>query len=77
MLCPIHAWNAEPADDQPDAETRQLLELLAAGATDEGIARSLGYSVRTTQRRIQALLNMLGASTRFQAGRSAQARGWL
>jgi hypothetical protein len=74
---PIQAWTSEPVDDQPDPETRQLLELLAAGVTDEGIARALGFSVRTTQRRIQALLTMLGATTRFQAGRSAQARGWL
>jgi sugar-specific transcriptional regulator TrmB len=74
---PLHASKSEPVDDQPDRETRQLLDLLAAGVTDEGIARSLGCSMRTTQRRIHALLAELGATTRFQAGRSAQARGWL
>jgi hypothetical protein len=74
---PLHASNSERVDNQPDRETRQLLELLAAGVTDEGIARSLGCSMRTTQRRIHALLAELGATTRFQAGRSAQARGWL
>jgi hypothetical protein len=74
---PLHAVDSGPVADQPDRETRQLLELLAAGVTDEGIARSLGCSMRTAQRRIQALLAELGATTRFQAGRSAQARGWL
>jgi hypothetical protein len=33
--------------------------------------------MRTAQRRIHALLVELGATTRFQAGRNAQARGWL
>jgi hypothetical protein len=63
--------------DAPDQESHQLLTLLGAGLTDEGIARSLGYSMRTTQRRIRALLAQLDATTRFQAGRNAQARGWL
>ena len=62
---------------RPDAATRELLTLLAAGHTDEGIARSLGWSMRTTQRRVRALLDDLGATTRFQAGMNAHARGWL
>jgi hypothetical protein len=50
---------------------------IASGLTDEGIARSLGWSTRTTQRRIRALMHDLDATTRFQMGMSAQARGWL
>jgi len=63
--------------DQPDEKTRALLGLLAGGLTDEAIARALGWSARTTQRRIAALHKELGASTRFQAGAAARDRGWL
>jgi DNA-binding CsgD family transcriptional regulator len=68
-----------PQDDAnaPDDETRDLLRLLASGLTDERIARSLGWSTRTTQRRIRTLMDTLGATTRFQTGMWAQARGWL
>jgi DNA-binding Lrp family transcriptional regulator len=67
--------------DQPeqtdDAETGTLLTLLAAGQTDAGIARALGSSPRTTQRRIQRLMHDLNATTRFQAGMNAKERGLL
>jgi hypothetical protein len=70
---------APGADGQPlpDADTRRLLALLATGLTDEGIARSLGWSFRTTQRRLQRLMRDLDATTRFQAGMAARSRGWL
>jgi DNA-binding NarL/FixJ family response regulator len=45
--------------------------------TDEAISRHLGWSYRTTRRRIAALLHTLGADTRFQAGLHAARRGWL
>lgn len=61
----------------PDADHLKLLGLLAAGLTDESIARSLGWSARTTQRRLQTLMRELGATTRFQAGMTARERGWL
>jgi DNA-binding CsgD family transcriptional regulator/predicted DNA-binding transcriptional regulator len=63
--------------DQPDEKTRALLGLLAGGLTDEAIARALGWSARTTQRRIAALHKELGVTTRFQAGAAARDRGWL
>jgi DNA-binding NarL/FixJ family response regulator len=62
---------------QPDEDTRCLLELLAAGLTDAAIARSQGWSERTTQRRIHRLMQELGAATRFQASLTAARRGWL
>ncbi|MFE7194634.1 helix-turn-helix domain-containing protein [Kitasatospora sp. NPDC057541] len=62
---------------EPEADHRKLLGLLAAGLTDESIARSLGWSARTTQRRLQSLMRELGATTRFQAGMAARERGWL
>lgn len=54
-----------------------LLEMMASGAKDEQIARSLHLSLRTVRRRIAAMLAELGADTRFQAGMEAVRRGWL
>jgi DNA-binding CsgD family transcriptional regulator len=56
---------------------RQLVEMLAAGAKDEQIARALGLSLRTVRRRVAALLADLGVRSRFQAGVEATRRGWL
>jgi DNA-binding CsgD family transcriptional regulator len=56
---------------------RTIVTLMAAGATDEAIARRLRLSRRTVVRRITALLDRLGATTRFQAGVQAAHRGWL
>lgn len=67
----------EPASDGPAPEAHWLLPLLASGMTDEAISRHLGWSYRTTRRRIAALLHTLGADTRFQAGLHAARRGWL
>lgn len=63
--------------DEPDEETVALLTLLAAGQTDDGIGRALGWSPRTTQRRVRQLMAELNATTRFQAGMAAKERGWL
>ena len=51
--------------------------ILAAGTTDEAVARRLGLSRRTVQRQMQQLMRRLGADSRFQAGLQAKARGWL
>jgi DNA-binding CsgD family transcriptional regulator len=64
-------------DPQADDGQVELLTLLAAGMTDEGIARRLGVSARTVQRRVSALMGGLGASNRFQAGVQANRRGLL
>ncbi|MER6066356.1 helix-turn-helix domain-containing protein [Streptomyces sp. NPDC001792] len=61
----------------PDAETLALINLLASGCTDAAIARTQGWSQRTTQRRIHRLMTELGAVTRFQAAAQAARRGWL
>ncbi|MFF7725365.1 LuxR C-terminal-related transcriptional regulator [Streptomyces sp. NPDC008001] len=62
---------------QLDARDREILTLMAAGATDDAIARHLGVGRRTVVRRVSALLTGLGATTRFQAGVQAARRGWL
>ncbi|GAB1692415.1 helix-turn-helix domain-containing protein [Krasilnikovia sp. M28-CT-15] len=63
--------------DRPTSDELRLLSLLASGATDEVIAAQLGLAHRTYQRRLRALLDRLGANTRFQAGMQATLRGWL
>jgi sugar-specific transcriptional regulator TrmB/DNA-binding CsgD family transcriptional regulator len=68
----------DPASEgAPPADAAAVLALLAAGQTDAGIARAMGWSARTTQRRLQHLMAELGATTRFQAGLAASARGWI
>jgi DNA-binding CsgD family transcriptional regulator len=57
--------------------TRELLHLLARGATDEAIARKLGLSTRTVRRLMSELMASLGATSRFQAGVEAANRGWV
>jgi DNA-binding CsgD family transcriptional regulator len=56
------------------ADDQRLVALLLSGLTDEAIARQLGVSYRTAQRRIAALIERLGVHTRFQAGVQAALR---
>lgn len=56
-------------EEQPTGtDQRRLITLLLSGLTDEAIARQLGLSHRTVQRRVAAFMTDLGAHTRFQAG---------
>ena len=64
-------------NEQPAPQDRTVLLLLAGGATDETIARQMGLSTRTVERRVRAMLDRLGADTRFQAGVQAARHGWL
>jgi DNA-binding CsgD family transcriptional regulator len=63
--------------DEPDETRTAVLSCLAAGLTDEGIARSLGCSLRTAQRHIRRLMQDLNVTSRFQAGMEARQRGWV
>ncbi|GAB3440636.1 hypothetical protein GCM10027517_15420 [Phycicoccus ginsengisoli] len=69
---PLH--RDAPGGDRRD---RTILALLAAGAPDATIARQTGISQRTVERRVRALMDQLGASTRFQAGVQAARRGLI
>lgn len=51
----------------PDSD-HALLMLLAAGTTDEAIARRLGVSLRTARRRLARLMRQHNVQTRFQLG---------
>lgn len=72
---------AVPIQDLDDTsgsdEHRHLLRLMATGLTDASIARELGVSERTVQRRITRLHQLLGANTRFLLGVQAVKRGWI
>src|SRR5215472_9453922 len=50
---PIPGTPSGPGTGAPDSETTALLAMLAAGMTDASIARSLSWSMRTTQRRMR------------------------
>ncbi|MGN9842205.1 LuxR C-terminal-related transcriptional regulator [Nonomuraea sp. H19] len=58
-------------------QQRAVLRMLAAGAKDSAIARSMGVSTRTVTRLVSELTAMLGANSRFQAGVRAARLGWL
>lgn len=75
---PMRFSAAASSDEPPLSPNRQtLLGLLAAGLTDEAIARQMGWHPRTAQRHVHDLMAELGAQTRFQAGLQAGRRGWL
>jgi DNA-binding CsgD family transcriptional regulator len=71
---PLRRPGAGAAAEQRD---QLILSLLAAGAPDATIARQTGVSQRTVERRVRALMDQLGAGTRFQAGVQAARRGLL
>jgi Bacterial regulatory proteins, luxR family len=68
---------AADATGEARAAWEGLLTMLSAGMTDEAIARQLGVSARTVQRRISDLMESLGSRNRFQAGVQAVRHGLL
>jgi predicted transcriptional regulator/DNA-binding CsgD family transcriptional regulator len=74
---PLNRTESKIGEVPIDERDRQLLSLLASGATDAVIARTFGLSTRTVQRNIHELMQKVGARTRFQAGMEAVNRGWL
>ncbi len=66
-----------PLREKANGQRERILEALAAGLKDEAIARQQGISVKTVRRHISALMQELGATTRFAAGVAAVRRGWL
>ncbi|MCT2587063.1 hypothetical protein JT362_28460 [Actinophytocola sp. S1-96] len=73
------SFDDPPAEDQDDVtdQDRAVLELLAAGNTDESAARTVGISVRHLRRKVARLMERLNATSRFEAGVEAARRGWL
>lgn len=56
---------------------RATLMALSSGMTDEGAARKNGWSLRTYRRRIAAVMELLGTTSRFEAGVLAREQGWI
>ncbi|MGV9771623.1 helix-turn-helix domain-containing protein [Streptosporangium sp. NPDC003464] len=69
--------DSPPVDDRPAEEDLLVLRLLNSGLKDGAIGRHLGVSTRTATRKIAAVVERLGVTTRFQAGVEATVRGWL
>ena len=61
----------------PDELDLQILSLLLAGASDARVARQLDVGLRTVQRRVRALMDATGATTRIQLGWVAHEEGWV
>jgi DNA-binding CsgD family transcriptional regulator len=80
-----HAWEvARPLDIKAREEPgnllpaeRQILALLAVGASDDAIARSLDISRRTFFRHLERLMLRAHAETRFQLALHAVRSGWV
>ncbi|MQS15786.1 helix-turn-helix transcriptional regulator [Streptomyces kaniharaensis] len=90
MIAPLLAlfereWGAavplgsDPSDASyvPSEQERSLLALLAQGHTDESAAGQLHISARTARRIMAALIERLGARSRFEAGLRAARLGWV
>ncbi|MET9918206.1 helix-turn-helix transcriptional regulator [Streptomyces sp. NPDC059605] len=74
----LNASGVVERDDSPVAAVdREIVALLHVGLTDAAIARQLGMGHRTVQRRLHALMDEVGAATRFQLGWYAARAGWL
>ena len=65
-----------PTDGLPELDAR-ILGLLLAGLTDQAVANQLNLSMRTVQRRVRALMDLVSADTRLQLGFHAARRGWI
>ncbi|GHF72310.1 hypothetical protein GCM10010218_62010 [Streptomyces mashuensis] len=87
-LCALfeHVWAgarplgvAAPGRDEHGLTGQEsaTVRLLAEGRTDDAIAKRLGVSQRTARRIATALMERLGARSRFEAGVLAVRAGWL
>ncbi|MCQ0003199.1 phosphopantetheine-binding protein [Streptomyces sudanensis] len=65
------------AGDTPSGRELALLRLVAEGCTDAAAAGRLHVSHRTARRMMAALMERLGARSRFEAGVKAARLGWL
>jgi DNA-binding CsgD family transcriptional regulator len=64
---PLHGHAAPVHDNKLTPREHEVLQLLAAGASNKEIARSLDISVHTVKFHIASLLAKLGATSRLEA----------
>jgi len=62
---------------QVDDDDARILGLMLAGLTDQAVAKQLGTSLRTVQRRVRALMDLADVETRVQLGWHAATQGWV
>ena len=74
---PVQAAGEGLDESEHARDASRIVEMLALGLKDRTVARQLGISERTLDRRVSELMDALGARTRFQAGILAAQRGWL
>ncbi len=72
---PLPAVDLDVDGELYSQRDQTILTLLAAGASDANVARQLGVSVRTVERRVRLVMERLGAQSRLQAGVEAVRRG--
>ena len=77
MLARAPAPPAGPLTGQEDltAREREVLDLLAEGASNRQIARALGLSLKTVQNHVSRILDKLQAADRTQAVLRARQAG--
>jgi hypothetical protein len=74
---PASPMDRVPATRVPTRVDLRVLTMLLAGYTDSAVARELGVSTRTVQRRVRVLTELAGVQTRLQLGWAAARRGWV
>jgi DNA-binding NarL/FixJ family response regulator len=75
-LLTLEPPSAAPIDELTKRE-REVLELLARGLSNKGIAEALKISDHTVKFHVNALLSKLGAQSRTEVVVRAARRGWL
>ena len=71
-------WSLSPEIEVPEGSSDDaLIRMLALGAKDEMIARTLHVGLRTVRRRVAALMDQYGVGTRFQLGAALERDGRL
>jgi DNA-binding NarL/FixJ family response regulator len=77
LLLDWHRMQRRPQDERTRARDRDLLSLLAAGATTSAIAERLGIAPKTVRNRTSLLYRRLGVRSRQEAVVVAEERGLL
>ena len=77
VVSPTRRFSAPPPGRAPTAREREILDLLADGATDDQIAKRLKLSPATVQTHVRNAKSKLGARTRAQAVALALHRGLI
>jgi hypothetical protein len=67
---------SQVSSTEVDEVDTQVLTLLLGGLTDQAVASQLGISLRSVQRRIAALMDRAGVTTRIQLGWHASRHNW-